>query len=701
MGLVRHCIAFLVLLGACLFAIRAHSQSVSKKTDSLKRVIQNSKDDTSEVKNLLELSGMLSCDDTVNKIKFATEALHLAEKLNWNKGKTNADMKLGDIYESCTKNHLLSIQYFQEVVYLTESTGDKITEEYALASVAYDYERLTQYNNAIGFYRRALALRQSPEIELGILGNVGNDYINIGDYIAALDCYDSALKALDEFVSAKRKSSVNDTLHKAGLLITIGDIYLAMSQYEKALENYKKALELSEQTKNNLSDLLAQLGIGKTYRLKKEYDEAIKSYNKALLDCDEPKNTRNETNVLNQLGEVYLEKSDINGAMEYSQKALKLAEQNNYIDQLHPIYTTLGKIYTAQHNYKQAVLYLQKALAICGKNCSLIGEKDAWEALSNTYEQMKQPALAFDAYRHFIAIRDSVYNIGKANELTRIDLQSEYGRKQMADSLRQSVDYRLKMQKQKVYTYSSFAGLAAVLLVSFFIYRNYSQQKRANVAISRANETIKDEKQVSEKLLLNILPEDVARELKTQGSVQAKLFDHVTVLFTDFVNFTEAGERFSPQGLVAELHTCFKAFDIIISKYNIEKIKTVGDAYLAVSGLPTATPGHAAEVVKAAIEIRDFIAERRKQLGDQTFDIRIGVNSGTVVAGIVGVKKFAYDIWGDTVNIAARIEQYSEPGKINISQSTYELIKDQFTCNDRGEIDAKHKGKLKMYYVEA
>jgi adenylate cyclase len=173
------------------------------------------------------------------------------------------------------------------------------------------------------------------------------------------------------------------------------------------------------------------------------------------------------------------------------------------------------------------------------------------------------------------------------------------------------------------------------------------------------------------------------------------------VLFTDFVNFTEAGERFSPQALVAELHTCFKAFDIIVSKYNIEKIKTVGDAYLAVSGLPNANPAHAREVVMAALEIRDFIAERRKQLGDQTFDIRIGVNSGTVVAGIVGVKKFAYDIWGDTVNIAARIEQYSDPGKINISQSTYELVKDTFTCTDRGEIDAKHKGKLRMYYAEA
>jgi class 3 adenylate cyclase len=150
---------------------------------------------------------------------------------------------------------------------------------------------------------------------------------------------------------------------------------------------------------------------------------------------------------------------------------------------------------------------------------------------------------------------------------------------------------------------------------------------------------------------------------------------------------------------VEELHTCFKAFDEIIGRHNIEKIKTIGDAYLAVSGLPLTDANHADNVMKAAMEIRAFMLGRRQELGGDTFEVRIGVHTGPVVAGIVGVKKFAYDIWGDTVNTAARMEQKSEAGKINISQSTYEIVKDKYACAYRGEIDVKNKGMMKMYFV--
>lgn len=218
--------------------------------------------------------------------------------------------------------------------------------------------------------------------------------------------------------------------------------------------------------------------------------------------------------------------------------------------------------------------------------------------------------------------------------------------------------------------------------------------------IQKQHDELKAEKQKSDDLLLNILPAEIAEELKENGTSAAKHFDHVTVLFTDFVDFTKAGERMTPQQLVDELHTCFKAFDEIISRYNIEKIKTIGDAYLAVAGLPLADEAHAANTVKAALDIREFIAERKQRLPDTSFNIRIGIHSGSVVAGIVGVKKFAYDIWGDTVNTAARMEQSSEPGKINISEFTYELVKDTFNCTHRGRINAKNKGEMNMYFVE-
>jgi adenylate cyclase len=693
--------AAIVFFAAFLYSLQLCGQSLSNKVDSLKQAIKISKTDTDKIKLLLGLSEAFDRNDISHKISYADDALLIAKYIHWEKGMVAANRTLGMIYSNNINNYDSSIKYFQRCLSLSQNSGDKLNQAMALECIAIDYTYLTQYNKALDYSRQALQLNPDPDVEMGVLGDMGSIYNNVGDYPHALSCYDSSLKVLNELIRTSKKSSAGDTLQMAGLLITIGEVYIAMSQYDRALENYTKSLKLIEQTKKRSFVSFALMGIGKTYLCKKEPEKAIEYYTRALEECKQLSNKSYETQILNQLGNVYLETGETTKAMDYAQNALKLAEQYADSADLPAIYTSLGKIYTRQKNYSAAVSYLQKAVGLCEKTGALNGEKDAWEALSNTYEAMSAPAQALDAYRHFISLRDSIYNIGKANELTRIDLQSAYGRQQLADSLKQAGGYELKMQRQRVITWSGYTGLAVVLLLSFFMYRNYTQQKRANAIISKANDTIKNEKQLSENLLLNILPEDVARELKSHGDVQAKLFDHVTVLFTDFVNFTEAGERFSPRELVAELHTCFKAFDGIITRYNIEKIKTVGDAYLAVSGLPQANPGHAVEIVKAAIEMRDYMLARRQELGDKTFTMRIGINSGTVVAGIVGVKKFAYDIWGDTVNIAARMEQYGAAGKINISTATYELVKDEFTITDRGEVDAKNKGKMRMYFVEA
>ena len=209
---------------------------------------------------------------------------------------------------------------------------------------------------------------------------------------------------------------------------------------------------------------------------------------------------------------------------------------------------------------------------------------------------------------------------------------------------------------------------------------------------------LQKEKQKTENLLLNILPHEVAEELKENGSSEAKYYDEVTVLFTDFVNFTQSSEKMGAEKMLVELNECFTAFDMIMEKHGLEKIKTIGDAYLAVCGLPLKNKSHAYQTILVALDIIDFI-EQRKKTNPDVLDIRIGINSGSLIAGIVGVKKFAYDIWGDTVNTAARMEQNSDKGKINISESTYQLVKDDFTFEFRGKIETKGKGAMEMYFV--
>jgi len=228
-----------------------------------------------------------------------------------------------------------------------------------------------------------------------------------------------------------------------------------------------------------------------------------------------------------------------------------------------------------------------------------------------------------------------------------------------------------------------------------------SEIEKQKSEIQLQNKTLEIERQKSEILLLNILPEEVALELKEKGKTQSKFFDSVTILFTDFKDFTKLAEKVSSTELIEELNYCFKEFDRIISKYGIEKIKTIGDAYMAVSGLPVKDEKHALKMVYAALEIRDFMEEyKQKRIGEgkEYFEMRIGINSGEVVAGIVGIKKFAYDVWGTAVNIASEMEVNGTIGKVNISENTYKLVYKNFSTELRPE--KLEDSQVNMYFAE-
>lgn len=227
--------------------------------------------------------------------------------------------------------------------------------------------------------------------------------------------------------------------------------------------------------------------------------------------------------------------------------------------------------------------------------------------------------------------------------------------------------------------------------------------EKQNAEIEKQKSIIEEERRKAENLLLNILPKEIADELKEKGYAMPRSYELVTVLFTDFKGFTQIAEKITPQQTVEKLNFFFQKFDEIAKKYNLEKIKTLGDGYMCAGGVPNENSTNPIDTVRAALEMQKFTNSwnaDRKERGEAVFELRLGINTGPLVAGVIGTNKFAYDIWGDTVNLASRMESSGEIGKVNISGATYEWVKHQFECTYRGKVAAKNKGEVDMYFVE-
>lgn len=286
---------------------------------------------------------------------------------------------------------------------------------------------------------------------------------------------------------------------------------------------------------------------------------------------------------------------------------------------------------------------------------------------------------------------DSLTNAQLKSELAILNLQ--------LDNQRKELDIQYSKSRQNIWFLIS---LICTLLVVFVLV-GYILKKKANKNLNNKNRRIIQEKQRSEELLLNILPKSIAEELMINGKTKSAYFENTTVMFTDFKGFTNLAERLTPEKLVEFIDYYFVEFDRIMGKYNIEKIKTIGDAYMCVSGIPEFNEKHAQNMLNAALEIQEFVRRtkvERQLKGVDFLDLRIGIHSGPLVAGVVGEQKFAYDVWGDTVNIAARMEQSGVPSVINVSETVYANLKDEFNFNYRGEILVKNKGEMKMYLLK-
>ncbi|MBC7774649.1 MAG: tetratricopeptide repeat protein [Phycisphaerae bacterium] len=665
-------------------------------------------------------------------------------------------------------NPATGAKYALKGIQIAEKLPDK--KFLAAAFSAMGGNRLSQadYPAALENYQKALEINQN----LGNLQGIGNNYNNIGlVYYSVLD-YPRALEYYQKTLSINERTGNKTSIGNG--LGNIGNIYYELNDFPRAIEYYEKALAIGESTKNLRSVAGNLVNLGNVYTQIKDYNKSLEYKQRALKINEQLGNQSLIANNLGNIGNVYIYLKDFPEAIKYHEQALAISEKIKDNKAAAFNYLGIGSVHYEQKNYPLAAAYEIKALDLAQSAGSLGDASEALATLSQIYEATGKFDSAYNAYKGYIILKDSIDNLEKRKEVTTKTLQFEFGKKE--DSLRQQqiiTDAKLQQQillaakqqqelklKQNAITLANkekalerlaylksqadlkieqslsrekqeqlnlaeneknlqatqvslqktqlelqdrelqtqktqrlfyLGGIALLSLLSFFIFRNFRNQQKSN-------RIIQSEKQKSDDLLLNILPAEVASELKENGRAMARQFDEVTVLFTDFVNFTQISEKLSPHELVSELHLNFKAFDEIIERYGLEKIKTIGDAYMAVSGLPVPNPHHAHMAVRAALEIQSFVRERQKGM-KQAFEIRIGLNSGQVVAGIVGVKKFAYDIWGDTVNTAARMESSSEPGKINLSGATYTLVKDEFDCDYRGKITAKNKGEIDMYFL--
>ena len=556
-----------------------------------------------------------------------------------------------------------------------------------LASLSKEYQN-TNADAGIKYGTQALTLAEGLHWKKEVAhanNSIGGNYYAKSDYPRAMDYYLKALKINDE-LGNKQDIAINS--------VNIGIIYYLQKDSSKALDYYFKALAINEQlrsvAKGDTAKIVKQLAenladIASVYSDFKRYPKAMEYYQRALQINIELNNKEGEALIFSNIGQDYSWQNNYREALKYYFKSLGIYQELGDKDGISANYGAIGQTYLVDSfvpsekatNLNNAINYLTKGIAICKETGNLNYIIDFSKDLSSAYTLSGNCAEALQSLKMYVTLTDSVFSDKNKIKIAELGRQRE---KELNDRL-----VKFELLKRRNEGIAIVAAFAALLFVITLIFRN--------------NRRVRKEKDRSDELLLNILPAKVAEELKSTGKAEAKYFEEVTVIFTDFVDFTLAAERMSAHNLVAELDLCFQAFDSIVSKYKIEKIKTAGDAYMAVSGLPVPAATHAVDVVSAALEINQFMQDRRKKYGDKTFNIRIGIHSGDVVAGIVGHKKFAYDIWGDTVNTAARMEQNSTPGKINISETTYKLVKDTFECTYRGEIEAKNKGSLKMYFV--
>ncbi|MEE4256221.1 MAG: adenylate/guanylate cyclase domain-containing protein [Bacteroidales bacterium] len=560
------------------------------------------------------------------------------------------------------------------------------------------YDLMGKYDSALVMYDSALVYAQ----KLGLKKEEGSIYNNYSIVYSILGQMEQSIDY--SMMALKIFESIPDSANMAKVYNGLGSRYSEMGMNEQAIDHYEKAIEINEIFHESRSLVKNYGNIGTVYSELKQHDKALEYYTKAYMIQKDQDNSMDMSITLSNMAITYRNMKKYDLARSFAEQSYLIAKEiNDRFGEL-TYFITLAEINDEEGAYDVALENFLKAEVLADSLGAKLNLLDIYSGLSEIYASKGDYEKAYAYNEKYNTERISLLDNEKNKALDRIKKFEDEKVKTEIDLLTKDAEIQeLVIRRQKILR-NSIAGLGGfILLLAILLWHRYRYVRRTRNALAEKNIIIQDEKEKSDSLLRNILPEETAEELKEKGSSQARRFEMVSVLFTDFKGFTGMAEVLSPNELVAEIDHCFKAFDNIISNYDIEKIKTIGDAYMCAGGLPVANKTNPEDIVSAALNIRDFmltLKESREKKGLPYFEIRIGVHTGPVVAGIVGIKKFQYDIWGDTVNIASRMESSGETGEVNISGDTYSLVKDKFECVHRGKIEAKNKGPVDMYFVK-
>jgi len=520
--------------------------------------------------------------------------------------------------------------------------------------------------------------------------------LRISECYEALGSIDSALQIL--LWSEAHSQKCNLKAYAKNISSQSG-IYLSLEEYEKVI---RLVDDVEENWPEYAPDsLIEDLPVNKAIALvyTDRTDEAKIIFKNILKQKELKGNVQDQIDALGNLGALYGMSEDYDSAAYFLQIANRLCAEINCDDQ-NILLQNLATLAANQEKFELSVFYLDSAIAMARISENLSSETELLREISIATTNLGDFEKAWDFLMAHSDLKDTLFSTERARSVA--EFQEKYESEKQTRKIKEleldSLDADLREHHLR-----QTRNIILTIGIGFLIFA-FALWSRLRY-ISRTKTIIESEKERSESLLLNILPAEVAEELKVNGKADARDFDMVSILFTDFLQFTEISGELTASELVAEINVCFEAFDRITDRFKIEKIKTIGDAYMAAGGLPVPTSDSALNTVLAALEMQDFIVKRKAENdadGKPAFEMRVGIHTGPVVAGIVGVKKFQYDIWGDTVNTASRIESNGETGKVNISQATYELLKEHpdFAFKCRGKIEAKGKGEIEMWFVE-